>query len=207
MSYSKDVLDGMRAVTQAAAGLKDDSVEELVGNLVLQFQSAKLQQDAALFNAKVNIATGLVEKGMQGYEDAMSNISSSNLSSGRLKKYAEEGTPGFGYKIARRKVNNDVESYLDNFEANYTQSEQFYKKLSTVSALTGGESNPIVAGALDGLKTQRENLIKAKELYTSQIFEARGEGVLTSKGRSMGITARLNANISLLDSIIDPIED
>ena len=48
MSYSKDVLDGLKAVTQAAQGLKDDSVDSLVSTMVINLQQANWKKKLEL---------------------------------------------------------------------------------------------------------------------------------------------------------------
>ena len=208
MSYSKDVLDGLKAVTESAVGLKDDSVDSLVSSMVLNLQGAKIKQDAAITNIKLGIAGRLVEQGFAGYEAATTSIPTSKLSSAKLKEFQEEGLPGVGYRIGRRKINNDVESFLDTFEKNYEQQKGYYSKLVTSSKLTGGVSNPIIAESLSSLKQQRNNLLDAKDLYESTVFESRGEGgVFTVKGRSQNTLARLDAQVGLLDNIITQIED
>ena len=208
MSYSKDVLDGLRAVTQAAKGLKDDSVDSLVSTMVINLQQAKLQQDAAIANIKLGIAGRLVEQGFSGYEAAVTSIPTSKLSSAKLQEFQEEGLPGFGYRFGRRKINNDVESFLDTFEKNYDQQRGYYNKLVTSAKMTGGTSNPIISEANNALKQQRDNLLAARDLYESTVFESRGEGgVFTVKGRSQDTLARLDAQVALIDNIITQIED
>ena len=93
MSYSEDVLAGLKAVTEAASGLKDESVDTLVGNMIMNMQSAKLQQDAAIANIKLGIAGRLVEQGFTGYEAAVTSIPTSKLSSAKLEEFQEEGLP------------------------------------------------------------------------------------------------------------------
>ena len=132
----------------------------------------------------------------------------SKLSSAKLQEFQEDGLPGFGYRIGRRKINNDVESVLDTFEQNYEQQKGYYSKLVTSSKLTGGVSNPIIAESVSALKQQRNNLLDAKDLYESTVFESRGEGgVFTSKGRSQNTLARLDAQVGLIDNIITQIEN
>ena len=41
MSYSEDVLAGLKAVTEAASGLKDESVDNLVSSLIMNMQSRR----------------------------------------------------------------------------------------------------------------------------------------------------------------------
>lgn len=208
MSYSEDVLQGLRAVTAAATGLKDNSVDTLVSNLVLNMQSAKIQQDAAVANIKLGIAGRMVEQGFQGYEAAVTSIPTSKLNSAKLKELQEEGLPGFGYRFSRRKVNNNVEAFVDTFEKNYATQKNYYNKLVTTSKLTGGTSNPLVRESVDALKQQQANLLDAINLYQSTIFESRGEGgVFTVKGRSQDLLARLQNAEGLVDNLITSIED
>lgn len=205
MSYSEDVLAGMRAVTEAATGLKDDSVDNLVSTMVLNLQSAKLQQDAALFNIKAGIAGTMIDQGLTAYEAAVSTIDGSKLKSPQLEQYMEK-QPGIGYNIGKRRILDNAENYLDSFEENFRNNEVYYRGLITKSALVGGTSNPIIGGALDALIQQRDNLLEARENYTNIVFEARGEGFLKRKKRPMNITARMDAAIGALDSIIEGIE-
>jgi hypothetical protein len=174
----------------------------------MNMQSAKLQQDAAIANIKLGIAGRLVEQGFTGYEAAVTSIPTSKLSSAKLEEFQEEGLPGFGYRFGRRKINNDVESFLDTFEQNYDQQKAYYEKLVTSAKLTGGTSNPIIAESVSALKQQRENLLNARDLYESTVFESRGEGGLfTVKGRSQNTLARLDAQVGLIDNLITNIED
>lgn len=205
MSYSEDVLAGMRAVTEATTGLKDDSVDNLVSTMVLNLQSAKLQQDTALFNIKAGMAGEMINQGFTAYEAAVSNIEGSKLKSPQLEKYMET-QPGIGYNIGKRRILSNAENYLDAFEESFVQNQVYYRGLITKSALVGGTSNPIIGGALDALVQQRDNLLEAKENYTDVVFEARGEGFLKSKKRPMNITARMDAAIGALDTIIEGIE-
>jgi DNA-binding FrmR family transcriptional regulator len=208
MSYSEDVLQGLRAVTEAATGLKDNSVDDLVKNLVLNMQSAKLQQDAALANIKLGIAGKMVEQGFTGYEAAVTSIPTSKLNSQKLSQFQEEGLPGFGYRFGRRKINNDIEAFVDTFEKNYATQRNYYNKLVTTSKLTGGTSNPIVRESVAALKQQQANLLDAINLYESTVFESRGEGgIFTRKGRSQDLLARLQNAEGLVNNLIENIED
>jgi len=202
MSYSKDVLDAMRAVTQSASGLKDESVDTLVSNMVLNMQSGEIQKDLAIFNIKAGIASKLVEGTMDAYGAAVSGIESSKLQSPKLEEF-EGKTIGIGYNIGKRQILNNLENYLDTYEQNYALNRAYYEKLITVSQLTGGESNPVIVQAKNALEQQRNNLLQARDLYTRNIFEARGEGVLKSKKRPMEITARLDASITAIDGLLE----
>lgn len=205
MSYSEDVLAGMRAVTEAATGLKDESVSNLVSNMVLQLQSAKLQQDAVLNGITANISTKMIDEGFSAYEAAVSGVEGSKLRSAQLEKY-KKTQPGIGYNVGKRRILRNTESYLDAFEQNFVNNQVYYQSLITKSALVGGTSNPIVGGSLDALKSQKNNLIEARANLTDVVFEARGEGFLKSKRRPQNIVARMDASIGALDTIINSIE-